>query len=154
MPVIERLRASQLASVGRLLTDSGLPADDYQHPDNRFYGLFEQGHLVACGGLQITGSAALLRSLVVQPSHRGKGMGRQLVEHLLCEADAEGCSAVYLLTETSRAYFTGLGFCLMERSQVPSGIATTAQFASLCPDSADCLMKELIDPSTGDDTCR
>ena len=141
--MIEPLAPSDLATVRQLLTNLGLPGEDCQHPDNRFFGIRSDGHLLACGGLQQAGDCALLRSVAVLPAYQGRGLGRQMVNHLLQQATADGFSAIYLLTETSSLYFQSLGFTPVERSQVPPAITATAQFSSLCPDSADCLMKQL-----------
>lgn len=141
-------------AVKRLLVDNGLPADDCEHADNYFFGVHQQGQLIACGGFQAAGSSALLRSIVVSRDCQGNGLGRQLVKTLLQQASHAGFSEVYLLTETAAGYFESLGFRRLDRSEVPADVAETEQFNSLCPSSADCLMKVLESEDPGAYRCR
>ena len=140
---ITRLQPDRLDQLEALLVSNKLPADDCAEQAGSFYGLFDEGLLVAAGGLEAAGKYALLRSLVVHPDYRGQGLARQLSEFLLQQARAQQKAAVYLLTETAAAYFEKLGFSHVARSQVPAEIANTRQFASLCPDNASCLMADL-----------
>ena len=140
---LERLRRRDLGQLEELLVENGLPSEDCAEQAEHFYALLEHGRLVAAGGLQPAGEYFLLRSLVVATSHRGRGLGRRITGFLLELAREAGSPAVYLLTESAAGYFTELGFVPVERAQVPAAIAGTRQFASLCPDSASCLAKEL-----------
>lgn len=142
---IVALQADDLPALGELLTGSGLPADDCAGPQNQFFGIFENRRLVAAGGLEAAGSYCLLRSLVVAPRHRGRGLARAITGHLLVEARARQRTAVYLLTETAAAYFENFGFCKVSRAAVPAAIAATSQFVELCPDSAECLILPLAE---------
>jgi N-acetylglutamate synthase-like GNAT family acetyltransferase len=136
---IVRLRQEQLPQLEALLAASGLPNEDCAEQRENFYGIFEQDRLLAAGGLQPAGEYFLLRSLVVDPACRGRGLARALAEFLLDRAEAEAGTAVYLLTETAAEYFARLGFEPAEREQVPEALARTRQFAALCPDEARCL---------------
>ncbi len=147
---VERLSGSEITAVKRLLADHGLPADDCELPANQFFGIYEKQHLIACGGLQAIGAAALLRSVVVIESRQGRGLGSKLVSFLLEQALYIGCSEIYLLTETASDYFKALGFQAIDRSTVPREVAATEQFKTLCPASADCLMKVIKRSDAGD----
>lgn len=150
MPVIERLsEPSALLAVARLLRDCGLPVDDLQHPDNRFFGIYQQNELIACGGLQAVKAFALLRSLAVSGDARRQGLGRQLLDYLLQQARLHEFTAVYLLTENNPGYFEASGFGVIDRSQAPAPVAATAQFSALCPASAVCLMRVLHSEDSG-----
>ncbi len=140
---IVRLQTGDLPALCKLLTDSGLPADDCAAPQNQFFGIFDNRQLLAAGGLETADGYSLLRSLVVAPQHRGRGLARALTEFLLATTRARRCSAVFLLTETAAAFFETIGFVKIPRDQVPPAIAATRQFADLCPDSAECLMLPL-----------
>ena len=144
--VIVRLSTDDLPALTELLLAAGLPADDCAAPQNQFFGIFEDHELLAAGGIETAGSYSLLRSLVVAPPYRGRGLARSLTDHLLARLRARRCSAVYLLTETAAAYFEKIGFEKVARDRVPAAIAATRQFADLCPDSADCLMMPLAQP--------
>ena len=136
---IVKLRAGDLASLQALLRANQLPADDCIEQASNFSAIYANHELIAAGGLEPAGEYALLRSLVVREDHRGRGLARQITNHLLQQANDEGRAAIYLLTESAEAYFTRLGFQVVERAEVPAAITRTRQFASLCPDSASCL---------------
>lgn len=44
-----------------------------------------------------------LEDLFVDPTYRGKGVGRHLIEAVYAEADARGCSRTYWMTEENNA---------------------------------------------------
>ena len=135
-PRIVKLREADLANLEALLQENQLPTDDCADQLSAFYGVFDQGQLVAAGGLEQAGQHGLLRSVVVDTGHRGQGLGQTLSEYLIAEARRQGFSSVCLLTETADAYFPRLGFVRIERDLAPQSIKNTRQFAGLCPDSA------------------
>ena len=55
-----------------------------------FAGL--DGAIVGYGGLETHGEDALMRSIVVEPSRRGQGEGRAIVDRLLAIASARGAT--------------------------------------------------------------
>ena len=87
-------------------------------------------------GLEIRGEHALLRSLAVGKGVQHHGIGSALVGRQLGEARRHGVQHVYLLTTTASEFFAKLGFERIDRSQVPDAIATSPEFAYLCPESA------------------
>jgi amino-acid N-acetyltransferase len=84
--------------------------------------------------------AGLLRSVAVLPSHRGTGIGRQLVADRLAHAAQLGIREVFLLTTSAAGYFSRLGFQTVSRAKVPLGLADSPEFAGACPASATCLV--------------
>lgn len=145
MPIgpIVRLRSEDLNQLEALLVSNGLPTEDCAEQGDIFYGIFDGDKLIAAGGLEAAAGYSLLRSVVVKSGYRGRGLARMIAEFLLEQARSQGGVAVYLLTETAAEYFEKLGFSHVARAQVPSAIAATRQFHSLCPDSASCLMIQL-----------
>ena len=145
MPIgpIVRLRSEDLNQLEALLSSNGLPAEDCAEQGDIFYGIFDGDELIAAGGLEAAAGYSLLRSIVVKPDYRRRGLARMLAEFLLEQARSQGRAAVYLLTETAAEYFEKLGFSRVARVQVPPAIAATRQFSSLCPDTATCLVLEL-----------
>jgi amino-acid N-acetyltransferase len=137
---VSRLQAAQLPQLEAMLAGNALPIDDCAEQADNFFGIFEGDRLIAAGGLQPAGEFFLLRSVVVDPGYRGRGLARELSVFLLDLAEAAGSPAVYLLTETAADYFARLGFEPVAREQVPEAIRQTRQFTTLCPDSASCLM--------------
>jgi ribosomal-protein-alanine N-acetyltransferase len=58
----------------------------------------EEGRIVGIAELRITNGVGKIHSVIVQPAHRGKGVGRRLFEDLLTKAQAEQLVYVYLET--------------------------------------------------------
>ena len=137
-PVV-RLQATHLGQLEELLDASHLPTEDCAEQAGNFYGIFDLDQLIAAGGLEPAGGYFLLRSVVVAPAYQGRGLARDITGFLLEHAKSAGASRVYLLTETASDYFARLGFEPVARNSVPAAIAQTRQFASLCPDSAQCM---------------
>ncbi len=143
---IVRLRAADLAQLENLLRRNNLPAEDCAEQARNFCGIFDDDDLIAAGGLEPAANDALLRSVVVHEQYRSRGLARSIIEYLVRLAESEGRETVYLLTETAGTYFENLGFKRIDRIEVPSAIAKTRQFASLCPDTASCLKMTFAAP--------
>lgn len=137
-------RAPALSGAIHLLTSAGLPASDLTeaHMDTFFYA----GPAVAPDamiGVEIYGSAALLRSLVVSPELRERGLGKLLVAKAEQYAREHGVSAIYLLTTTAEKFFLARGYAAATRDAAPPSIRKTTEFAGLCPASSAFLSKHL-----------
>jgi len=75
-----------------------------------FFVVVEDDKVIGCCALNIIwDNLAEIRSLVVLPEHRGKKLGRKLVEVCLSEAVTLGIYEVYTLTEQT-GFFAHLGF--------------------------------------------
>ncbi|WP_459863105.1 arsenic resistance N-acetyltransferase ArsN2 [Endothiovibrio diazotrophicus] len=139
---IEPLDSIELAT--GVVGACGLPVDDLgDMPHGAFFGVFENGALVAVIGTELFGEVGLLRSLAVVPAHRGGGLGGALVDH--AEGFASGCGVerLYLLTTTAEGYFLRRGYARAARDGAPEAIKATAQFSGLCPASSSLLVKPL-----------
>lgn len=132
------------AQVQRLVAAAGLPTEDL--------GAADLAHFLGCGapddpdgvvGLELLGSAALLRSLVVRPGARGTGGGRALVAAAERHAEDHGVRSVYLLTTTAAEFFGRLGYAPAARDSAPPAIRETREFSALCPASATFMVKHL-----------
>jgi amino-acid N-acetyltransferase len=126
------------------LTRAGLPAEDILTPGPLFWRFSTQDDVPAgFGGIEAHGADALMRSVVTLPPLRSRGIGRRIVRALEAEAVVMKCRAVWLLTTTAREFFERLGYAAVDRADVPGAIRATAQFSSLCPDSATVMVKRL-----------
>ena len=126
------------------LTRAGLPADDILAPGLQFWRFSTQDDVPAgFGGIEVHGADALMRSVVTLPPLRARGIGQAIVQALEAEAVVMKCRAVWLLTTTAREFFDRLGYAAVDRADVPGPIRATAQFSSLCPDSATVMVKRL-----------
>jgi len=127
-----------------MLETAGLPVADLceEHLRHFFYAASD-GSPAGLVGLELYGSCALLRSLVVQPAERTRGLGTALVRHAEEYAASQGVHSLYLLTLTAESFFERLGYVRAERSVAPQPIAGTSEFASLCPQSSAFMVKTL-----------
>jgi amino-acid N-acetyltransferase len=141
-PAIQR--APHHADVIRLLESASLPTADLSDRDMKdFFYAAAADVPVGIVGLQLFGSDALLRSLVVTQAHRAKGLGQKLVEQAEQHARERGATAVYLLTTTAEAFFRARGYSVTPRDSAPPAIRSTPEFAGLCPASSAFLSKHL-----------
>lgn len=138
-------RAHDLAAMRALLESAGLPAGDLTaaHLQSFRVAAGGDGRLAGGVGLEIVDGAALLRSLVVDPARRGTGLGHALVDSALELARERGVAGVWLLTTTADRFFERLGWRRVERESAPAGIRATAEFASICPASSVCMVRDL-----------
>jgi N-acetylglutamate synthase-like GNAT family acetyltransferase len=133
-----------LAAVLALLRSAGLPTAGVAAALSNFFVMESGGLIVAAGGLEMAGDSALLRSLVVADSHRGRRIGIAMVAALLGEARQRKLSTIWLLTESAPTFFEKLGFRHTERDQAPIGLQATVEFTDCCPASAKVMMLRLF----------
>jgi amino-acid N-acetyltransferase len=123
-------------AVETLLSNNDLPLDGVKENFSDFVVAEVQGEIAGAIGLEKYGSVALLRSAVVSPDHRGSGIGRKLVEHVLERAQQDGIEELFLLTTTAENYFPRFGFDRTTRLAVPDALNASAEFQGACPDTA------------------
>jgi amino-acid N-acetyltransferase len=133
-----------LDSVRRLLAAERLPTMDLRAVQlDRFFFAGPRTAPAGIVGLELFTDVALLRSLVVRPAARGRGIGEALVRHAEGYAALQGVQHLYLLTITAQEFFKRLGFQPTTRAEAPAAIQKTREFADLCPASAAFLLKRL-----------
>lgn len=126
------------------LRDAGLPADDLAQAGRTLYAYRTlAGHLAGYGGFERYGQDALLRSVVVPPADRSRGLGRNLLALLQRRAYDQGVRQAWLLTETAARFFERAGFKTVGREQAPPAILATRQAQSLCPASATLMTRTI-----------
>lgn len=142
-PIIRRATRDDLPAIERLLISADLPTAGVAeivntHPGDYFVAETDAAptRIVAVGGLEVCCDTAVLRSVAVDPEWRSRGVGRELVRQIVCDAESRGIHALYLLTMTAEHYFPRLGFERIDRSSVPREIAETVEFKSACPTTA------------------
>lgn len=140
---------SSLDEIQPLLKASGLQIADLSAAPALFFGIHVAGELVACIGLELYDSVALLRSLAVSPAFRGRGLARELVVFAEDLAFSRGVRTLFLLTTSAEAFFTALGYRPAAREEAPAAIRATAQFSGLCPAASAFLSRALVAPATG-----
>jgi amino-acid N-acetyltransferase len=102
----------------------------------------DAGRSIGCAALEPYGTNALLRSLTVAESHRGRGIGQQLTEAALELAREHRIQKLYLLTTTAADFFaTRFDFHPIARADVPAAVRESVEFVGACPDSAQVMFR-------------
>lgn len=87
-----------------------------------FFVIEIDGRVAACGALEIfTEQLGEVRSLVVVDAHKGRGLGRLLVERIMAEATALGLKRLMALTYVP-AFFHKLGFHTVPKETLPEKV--------------------------------
>lgn len=141
---IRPVRPAEWAAVEALLRASGLPPDGLERHRATTLVARDAARVVGCVALELYDDGALLRSLAVDASVRGRGLGIRLARAALACARDRGVGAVYLLTETADGFFPRFGFRGVSRDEVPPGVGSSVEFTSACPETARVMMAELV----------
>lgn len=126
-----------------LLRSQHLPFEDLPASLEHFFVVLEDGDLIGTIGMEQYEGYGLLRSMVVHPGHRNKGLAENLVARLEQEALATGITGMFLLTETAEKYFSRKGYDVVHRDEVPSVLKQSSEFSHVCPASAIVMKKQL-----------
>jgi amino-acid N-acetyltransferase len=93
-----------------LLESAGLPSRLIEPYLETFLVAEADGVVLACGGLEVHGDTAVLRSVVVDESLRGSGVGRRLSLRLIGLAMVYRVRDIYLFTAEAWAFWKKVGF--------------------------------------------
>lgn len=114
-----------------------------------FHVLEDDAGVSGCVALHIdTADLAEVRSLVVRPDGRGRGVGRRLVEACLAEARRLGVARVYALTR-SVDYFRKFGFEEFDKHELPNKVFRDCVRCPLFPDCDEVAMIRAVGPGEG-----
>ena len=83
-------KTDDLRAVEALLEGAALPVAGVAEWLPQFVVAENEGRIVGVAGIELYGTSALLRSVAVEQDWRGSGVGRQLVDRLLSDAQARG----------------------------------------------------------------
>ena len=140
---IERPAAADGPAILALLRSNALPVDGVlDHLHNALVARC-QGRVVGSIALEIYDDGALLRSVAVEATHRGRGVGQQLTAAALELAGTLEVPAVFLLTTSAEGFFPRFAFGPIRRDDVPPGVRASVEFRSACPSTATVMMKAL-----------
>ena len=138
-----RAAAADWPAIASLLQAANLPLDGAaDHLENFLLGM-EGGRLLCIAGLEQYGAMALLRSVTVDASLRGAGIGQLLLDKLRQQAKAQGVRELYLLTTTAAGLFGKRGFSVISRADVPAALQASREFQGVCPASATAMVARL-----------
>ena len=86
-------------------TSFALDLDALKAPGMSVFALWTEGHVACCGAMkQHDAGMVELKSMRAHPDFRGRGFGRQMLEHLIAEARALGCREIKLETGRSEDF--------------------------------------------------
>lgn len=144
-PRPRRAAASDKPQVRALLQQAGLPLDGLDGVADLF--VVDDGDaVVGAIGFERHGSLGLLRSLVVAPSRRGRGLGVALLAFGVARMRAEGLREAYGLTTTIPDLLLRLGWGEVPRAAMPEGLNSSMELRGACPDSARAFRLSLAAP--------
>lgn len=141
--VLRRARPEDLPSLEALLAAEKLPLAGVREHLGGFLVAVTAGGVIGTIGLEVYGDVGLLRSAVVAPAARRRGVAALLAMRLIEDARARGVKALYLLTETAADYFERAGFRRIARADIPQALHASAELSGACPDSAVCMVRTL-----------
>ncbi len=101
------------------LKSADLPSDDIDLPGRTFFEFTLDCETVAWGGFETHGTDGLLRSLVVEPACRSKGVGAEMLRVIEAIAAGQGIARFHLLTTTVPRFFEQQGYALHQRGSAP-----------------------------------
>jgi amino-acid N-acetyltransferase len=143
MTAITFAASEDLPRVLALLEQCGLPQAGLDTTAPQILVAWDDETLVGCAALEEYGTAALLRSVAVDPARRSQQLGTLLVHRLLDYAREHGIQDLYLLTETAGEYFPRFGFHPITREAVSPAIHQSIEWTTACPDSAQAMILEV-----------
>lgn len=120
----------------RLLTAAGLPLEGLDDHKERLWVWEDGGAVVGAIGFEAYGHRGLLRSLVVDPAHRGTGLGGALLHAGLGEMRKAGLRDAYGLTTTIPDWLARLGWTEVAKDALPADLHGSMELRGACPDTA------------------
>ncbi|NNE45605.1 MAG: GNAT family N-acetyltransferase [Rhodothermales bacterium] len=145
---IEKAQRSDVARVNELLSAASLPVDGIEDVFDTLLVAKRGNVLVGAAAIEIHGSQALLRSVVVASSEQSDGVGARLVRDAVESAASLGISEVVLLTTDASDYFKRFGFEAVSRESISGPVIESREFTTLCPSTATA-MRLLLSGSHG-----
>lgn len=100
---------------------ASIPAT-YQDSGGEFWVLEDEGLVAGCVGVtRETAESCELHRLYLLPSHKGRGLGRQLIETVVSWCRAERCRELFLWSdikfETAREVYIRCGFSPTQKTR-------------------------------------
>ena len=108
-----------------VLEAASLPTEDLERNSmaNFLVARDGSGKVIGAIGVGCYGRSALLRSLVVSPGYRNRGLGTRLVAELEALCRSLAVADLFLLTTTARDFFARQRYQAIGRGSVPVALA-------------------------------
>ncbi len=141
-PTIRRAGVADVPAMGRIINGAAefglmLPRSLSSMYENvrEFHVADDGGQVIGVCGLSVVwANLAEVCALAVTQSHRGRGIGRRLVEACMEESAVLGVRRVMTLTY-EREFFEKLGFGVLDRQELPLKVWSEC---IRCPKNQDC----------------
>jgi amino-acid N-acetyltransferase len=140
--MIRRAAESDFDRIEALLTGAHLPLDGAREAFRVGFVAEDREAIVGAVALEMHPDSALLRSLVVDRTVQGQGVGGELTQAAIDEAQRRGVMSIYLLTTTAEEFFPRFGFVAVDRQSMPPSIQGSIEFRSACPASAVAMRRQ------------
>ena len=130
---LRRSTRTDIAAVGDLLRAADLTLAGLTDPSLDLWVLKDDsGAIAGTAGIEWsrTGSDVLLRSVVVTPFLRGRGLGEALARHALDRAHGEGARRAWLFSAQQGSFWQRLGFHPSSAHDLAAALSTTLQVAA------------------------
>ncbi len=115
---IRAAKEGDLDDVISLLIDADLNVEGVHENIGSFVIAFDGDQLVACCGAEAYQFVAVVRSLVVHPEYRRKGVGRRLVRQMLDRLSSRGLREFYVVPGAAEDFFRKRGFKPCDRDEI------------------------------------
>lgn len=142
--MVRKAKVRDVAPIQKMLAEFGRKgkllarslSELYSHLKDMVVAVDEEtGEVVGCCSLHIIWEdLAEIRSLAVQESHQGRGLGRQLVEVCIREGRELGLQRLFTLTYET-GFFERMGFRIVDKNVFPQKIWADCLH---CPKFPDC----------------
>ena len=144
---ITAAHADDIDVIEALLEREHLPANGLHDHIERTLVARAGNRIIGCAAVELYDDGALLRSVAVDPEHRGSGVGGDLTRAALRLAEGRGVPAVYLQTTSAEQFFPRFGFSVIDRADLPPAVRSSWQFTSGCCSSAVVMRKFVTSPT-------
>jgi amino-acid N-acetyltransferase len=141
---IRNAAPSDIRQVVELLQSGQLPTEDLRPDLENFWIAEAEGKAVGLIGLDLYVPFGLLRSMIVLPQERSKGIASRLVEQVEARGKELGLTDLFLITNTAADYFTRKNFRQIDRFALPASVGTSREMNGLCPASSMIMHKSII----------
>lgn len=135
-PKIRPATGPDLPAIATLLHNGGLQAGAARERVGRTVVAEANREVLGTAAWEPAGDDAIVRSVAVAPSSRGKGIGTAVTAAAVRAVADSTARAVYLVTESAEPFFAAHGFSPIRREELPEAVAASAQFTRDCPSSA------------------
>lgn len=126
----------ELERVDELLEASELSALPSHIPLPNVVVALVDREIVGAIALVVHARFGFVCAAVVDPAHRGSGVGGQLMQSLLSRANELGLCDLYLLTRSAQGFFERHEFVEVDHASVPGEIRNAREYRDQSSDNA------------------